>query len=638
MSTAALNIGSRALTTHLSALQVVGHNIANVNTEGYSRQEVHTRQAGYQELGGLFYGKGVELSTVRRAHDAFLTREAQVTASVAAADSTRLSQMQRLESFFPLGDDGLGAAVNDMLNAWSDVADSPSDLSARVVALSRADDLASRMRDTAAQLDYLASSGRQQAIQTVADVNRLAGEIAELNQQVLENQGAWGEPNDLLDQRDQLIAELSKLVQVSTVNADDGSISVFAGGSQPLVLGRNANELKVTRDPMDASRSHVTFMQAGVSMEMADANLGGELGGLMVFLNDDLPSMTNQLGRMALSIATQMNTQHTLGLDMNGNPGADLFVPPADAPGLAHTDNTGTAQLHASVLDASQLVASDYELSFDAAGVSIRRISDNTVTSYPGLPVQIDGLSIELDAGAANNGDKFLIRPYAQAAKNLDVALSAPNQLAVASPVQVSPGVSNNGGVSVEALYPVSPSANLTDPVTITFQADGSFVATGLGPGNPAPDNPGPPATYNYTPGQPIEFNGWSLTLRGSPAPGDSFDVTAALPGQIAQNGGNAEAMLALRDTPAYDGIAMGDSYSSLISHLGTKVQGAKFSAQFSEQVAASAEDARSSVAGVNLDEEAARLLQYQQSYQAAAKFLQVAQGSFDTLMQTVGR
>ena len=182
----------------------------------------------------------------------------------------------------------------------------------------------------------------------------------------------------------------------------------------------------------------------------------------------------------------------------------------------------------------------------------------------------------------------------------------------------------------------MAPSANLGDQVTLTFLADGSFTASGLGPGNPPPDNVGPPASYNYTPGQPLQFNGWSLTLRGAPAPGDSFDITAAPATNNSQNAGNAVGMLALRDLATFDGVSLSNGYSAVLSDMGTRVQGARFAASYSGQVADSTESARVAVAGVNLDEEAARLLQFQQAYQAAAKYMQIAQGMFDTLLQTV--
>lgn len=635
--TAALNIGSRALTANLAALQVIGHNIANVNTDGYSRQSVNMVSSGYQTLGGNYYGKGADIGTVERSHNTYLTREAQLAASVSAADTERLERLQQLETLFPTGETGLGSAVNDMLNAWSDVASSPTNQSARVVALARGEELAARLRDTASQVDALAYNGRQQAQSTVENVNRLAKDIAAINQRIIENQGQTGQPNDLLDQRDALLDELSQYVQTSTVAADDGSLSVFVAGSQPLVLGQKANALALVRDPVDSTQSRINFVQGGITHTLPESSIGGELGGLMTFLTQDLPAVQNELGRMALALNTTVNTQHSLGVDLAGNPGGNFFVPASDVAAMPATTNTGTAQLHTEVADPTALKASDYRIQVTASGVDIVRLSDGTSTSFAGLPATLDGLSFELDAGSASVGDQFLVRPFASAARNMQMALSAPNQLAAASPVKAQPGAANSGGVAIESLYAVESSANLTDPVTLTFLADGSFTASGLGPGNPAPDNPGPPASYNYTPGQPLQFNGWSLTLRGTPAAGDSFDISAAPAGSTTQNGGNAKAVLALRDLATFDGVSLSDGYGSLLSHLGTQVQGAKFASEFSGQLATSTENARVAVSGVNLDEEAARLLQFQQSYQAAAKFLQVAQSAFDTMLQAMG-
>ncbi|MCB4366782.1 flagellar hook-associated protein FlgK [Hydrogenophaga taeniospiralis] len=634
----ALNIGANALSTNLAALQVIGHNIANANTAGYSRQTVHTQSAGYQQLGGNYFGKGVELGTVSRSHDAYLTREAQLATSVAAADAERLAKLTKLESLFPTGANGLGAAMNDMLNAWADVASAPTNPSARVVVIARADELAARLRDTAGQMDALAYGAQQQVESSVTAVNRLAQDIASINQRIIDTAGARGEPNDLLDQRDALLTELNKYVQTSTVAADDGSVSVFVAGSQPLVLGRQANALAATRDTTDNSQLRVSFVQGGVTRELPQTALGGQIGGDLEFLNEDLPEMQNLLGRMALALNTEINTQHRLGVDLLGNAGGDFFVPAADVAGLPAASNTGTAQIHSEVSDPTALMASDYRVQFEAGGVSILRLSDGVSTSFASLPAELDGLSFELDAGAGAVGDSFLVRPYVNVARAMTLAIGSPDRLAAASPVAVTPGTANAGGLSIESLYATDASANLTDPVNITFLADGSFTATGLGPGNPPPDNAGPPASYNYTPGQPIQFNGWSLTLRGSPSAGDSFDIAAAPAGSTQQNAGNAKAVLALRDQATFEGVALADGYTSVLSHLGTQVQGAKFSSSFSGQLATSTESARAAVSGVNLDEEAARLLQFQQAYQASAKFLQIAQSSFDTLLQTVGR
>ena len=629
---AALNIGARALNANLTALQVIGHNIANVNTEGYSRQSVDMVSSGYQVLGGNYFGKGAEIGTVSRAHSAYLTREAQLAGSLAAADSERYTRLQQLETLFPTGEDGLGVALNDMLNAWSDIASSPTDLSARVVALAEGEQMAARLRDTAGQLDSLAHSGGQQAQSTVTTVNRLAESIAQANQRIIENQGNTGAPNDLLDQRDALVTELSQYVQLSTIAADDGSLSVFVAGSQPLVLGQRANSLAVTRDMADSAQIHISFVQGSVSSELADASIGGQLGGLMTFMSEDLTDMRNLLGRMALALNTTVNAQNRLGVDL-AQPlpqrGGDFFVPAADAPGNPASTNTGNAELHASVTDPTKLQASNYEVRFEASGMSVVRLSDDTRTPIAGLPVELDGLRFELDAGVGHVGDRFRIKPFADVARNMQMAMGSPTHLAAASPVQVTPAATNSGGLSVEALYAVQDSTSLTNKVSLTFQSDGTLTAvetdTGLSLGS-----------FDYVSGQPLVINGWSLTLRGSPAAGDTLDITPATSGSTLQNAGNAKAMLALRDLATFDGVALSDGYGSLLSHLGTSVQGAKFESSFSSQVASSTEDARAAVSGVNLDEEAARLLQFQQSYQAAAKYLQVAQSTFDTLLQTL--
>ena len=635
---AALNIGTRALNANLASLQVIGHNIANANTAGYSRQSVQMQVSGYQTLGGNYFGKGVELGTVTRSHSAYLTREAQVASSMAAADSTRYSRLQQLESLFPTGQDGLGAALNDMLNAWSDVAASPTNLSARVVALARGEELAARLRDTAGEIDSLAYSAQQQARSTVGEVNRLANDLATINQRVIETRGSSGTPNDLLDQRDAILSELSRHVQLSTVAADDGTVNVFVAGSQPLVLGTRANSLAVVRDSTDSAQPRIAFMQGSTAYELPESSIGGELGGLMGFLSQDLPQMQNLLGRMALAVNTTTNTQHQLGRDLQGNAGGSFFVPIAPSTGKPAASNTGSAQITATVSDPTALKASDYELRFEAGGVNVTRLSDGVSTPFASLPAMLDGLTLDIPAGAAAVGDRFLLRPFEAAARNMQVAVGAPDRLAAASPVQVTPGTANSGGMAIENLYAVSPSASLTTPVTLTFLADGSFTASGLGPGNPPPDNAGPPASYNYIPGQPLQFNGWSLTLRGSPTPGDSFAIGASPPGSAPQNAGNAKAVLALRDLATFDGVPLSNGYSALLSSLGTQVQSAQFATSYSSQIATSSEKARSAVSGVNLDEEAARLLQFQQSYQAAAKYLQVAQSVFDTLLSTMGR
>src|SRR5450755_1365537 len=243
-----LSIGSRAMTANYAALQVTGNNIANSNTAGYSRQSVELETAGGQFSGSGFFGKGVNVATVTRAHSDFLTREAATSSSIAASDAARSDQLQQLESVFPTGAAGIGYAAATAFSAFADVASNPQDASARQVALARVGDLAAQFRSASDQLDSLQSGVTVDLKTAVKSVNTLTQQIADLNRQIANAKGTGHDPNDLLDQRDSAINDLSQYVQVTTVAADDGSTSVFRSGGQRLVLGGNATTLAAVPD------------------------------------------------------------------------------------------------------------------------------------------------------------------------------------------------------------------------------------------------------------------------------------------------------------------------------------------------------------------------------------------------------
>ena len=630
-----LNIGTRALLTNQLALQTAGNNVSNVNTTGYSRQSVLLQSVEGQFNGTGYYGNGVEAATVLRSHSEFLTRQATLSGSVAAADNKRLEQLRQLEDLFPGGPSGLGAAVADMLNAFSDIASAPTDLPARAVVLARADETAARFRATAGSLDRLRLGVQGEIRSAVDNINGLATRIARANEQISLEQSSGHEPNDLLDHRDQLIRELDALVQTTVVPAGDGSVGIFLAGSQPLVLGKIVTPVAMAPDEFgDPAKSKLTIQRSGLTVVLEEAALGGgALSGLLRFQNNDLVEAGNLLGRMALALGTKMNEQHRLGLDLGGAAGGDLFALGAVPAGLAAAGNGGSATVQVVVQSApasgaTALAASDYEMSFTGATTgTVKRLSDGTLTAFATLPVQVDGLDLQV-GGVAAAGDRFLITPFRRAAAGIDTLFASPRNLAMASPVAARAGATNLGSLTLQSLSPQQANANLTQTVVLTFTGAGSFDVVGTGTGNPV--------GVAYTPGQNISYNGWALTLKGSPKAGDTYTVQAnAFPNV---NAGNAEAMLALRDLAMFDGATTTDGYAALMSQIGVRVQSAGFAAAVSQSIATSAETARASVAGVNLDEEAAKLLQFQQAYQASAKILQVSQTIFDTLIQNLGR
>jgi flagellar hook-associated protein 1 FlgK len=634
-----LNIGVGALLANQGALQTTGNNIANVNTPGYSRQSAILQDVPGQSTGSGYFGKGVDILTVTRTFSAFLTKQAAISQSVASADSTRADSMTQLEDLFQGGANGLGATISDMLNAFADITNAPTDLTARSVVLTRADAMASRFRDATAQLNELKVGTTSQLKTDATAINNLASQIAKANDEIASALGSGHSPNDLLDQRDQLIRDLNKYVQTTNIPASDGSVGIFLASSQPLVLGNRVSPVSIVNDPFnDPAKSKLAITVAGSTNVIDESTLGGgEVSGLLRFQNTDLVDATNLLGRMALAIGTKMNEQQALGLDLNGNPGTALFNMSAIPNGFPATTNTGAGTLSVSVQTnpsgTTSFIPSDYEFSFTTATTgNITRLSDGVVTpfNFAVNPVQIDGLNITQGVVAAA-GDRFLIKPFSTSAGSIATAFSSPKGLAMASPIAASAGVANTGTLTVDSLTVRTVPVAASTPVTLNFTGPGNFTRSDTGA-----------TVYTYTPGVPIEFSaappltGWSLTLKGVPQAGDTYTVQANPFPQI--NAGNAQAMLNLRDLAMFDGGPLTDGYASALAEIGTRVQSAKSASAVSTDIATNIEKDRTSVSGVNLDEEAAKLLQYQQAYQAAGKMMQVAQNLFDSLIQNLAR
>ena len=650
-----LNVGSRALLANQAALQTAGHNIANVSTPGYSRQTVVLQTVQGQFTGGGYIGKGVDVQTIQRNHSELLTRQSTAASAVDAGDTVRMDRLRQLQEVFSGGASGIGASINDMMNALSDVVSAPTDLTARSVALTRMDETAARMRDASQRLDEIGYTVAEQLKGSMVAVNSLAKNIAGINEQIARAKGNGQPANDLLDQRDQLIRELNQHIQTSQVAADDGTVSVFVAGSQPLVLGNQAATLSID-DPIDfgagSGKKVLSFLAPGSStkVELNESMLGGgQVAGLLRFQNNDLAEGRNLLGRMAIAISESMNTQNRLGLTLNGQPGENLFAPISLGNATPSNFNTSTATMALTVADPTALQASSYTISFTAGDAgSVTRHSDGKVFNFDGSalpPVAVasvfsaQGLGVTL-SGAVNAGDQFVINSLQGAAAELQALQYSPTDLAAANPVNAAMGATNGGSLQLASLKATGP---------ITQPATGSPVTIAFTAGSPATYSatvPGPPvatiATGNYVSGEKIAINGWEIALQGAPKSGDTVTVGNATDSQYGdwykRDTGNASALMALRDVPMFDNATLADGFASAMAQVGTRTQSAQFAAELSSSIAANLERDRTAVSGVNLDEEAARLIQYQQAYQASAKMIQIAQNIFDTLIQGLGR
>ncbi len=648
MTTALMNIGVRALAANYAALQTTGHNIANANVQGYSRQSVELATTPGQFTGAGFFGRGVDVRSVTRSHNEFLTRQASAAQAAAAADRQRLTQLQRLETLFPTGEAGLGASAGTFLNSFADLASHPADAAARQVVLSRAQDFAARVQQTGAGLSDLQRGVQEELGAAVAQVNGLAQRIAQVNQRITGLRGLGQPPNDLVDERDRLINQLSEQVAVTRIDADNGSTTVFIASGQQLVLGDRAARLELRADPSDPTRSSLALMDGNAPRSLAAHSLGGGgIAGLLRFQNEDLVAARNGVGQMALGVAAGVNAAQRQGLTMNtplgSVAGADLFG--FGAPRVvAHAANAQPAAAVAlTVVDAQAVQASDYELRADPSTpgqFSLTRLTDGVVRHLAAGDV-VDGLRISPGTPAPQAGDRFLLQPVGRTALDFAALLQDPRDVAAASPLLAQPAASNTGTLRARAVNATTlplPTPGATAQIQFTDNAgayswvlrdaSNSILSSGTGQWQAGAALPAPPA----------DINGFSLILEGAPRAGDSLSVVPTPANAVAQSNGNALALLALRDAALVGGQTATDAYASLLSGLGVRVQGGQAAADLSAAAAEQTAQANSAASGVNLDEEAARLIQYQQSYQAAAKVLQVAQSVFDALLQATSR
>lgn len=638
-----MSLGIRAMAANYASLQATGHNIANASVKGYSRQQAELATAQGQFTGAGFFGKGVDVVTVTRLHNQFLTRESDAAASVSAMDAARLSQLRRLENIFQPGDTGLGAAADELFAALSDMGSHPADLATRRVVLARAADLASRFAAAGSALDDVQAGVNAELNSSVSQINALAAGIAEANQRIAALRGLGQPANDLLDERERLIAQLSEQVQVTRVDAADGTAGIFIGGGQRLVLGIEAEELSIVRHPEDPMRSALALRAGGALRGVDPTTLGGgKVAGLLAFQNEDLAEGRMLVGELALNVATAVNAQQQRGLTLLGAAGTDVFTLQGAA-ALVHPGNQRDANGNPLGSVTFEFTAAASEHGADLSGGytlvastvtpgawDLTRLSDGVVRTINSGDT-VDGITITVTNPQV--GDRFELQPALRAASGMGVALSDPRALAAASSLLASAAPANTG-----TLVPgtVQVTAN-----PLPFGAVGetlTFTSAPLPPGSFSVTSSLGGALGNWQPGQVlVGANGFSFVPGGVPASGDSL-VVAPTPGSaLAMNNGNALALVALRDAALVGGRSFGDAWSSALAEVGARTQSAGTASTLSAAAAAQAEQARSSASGVNLDEEAARLIQFQQSYQAAAKVLQVAQALFDTLLDTAG-
>lgn len=633
------SIGVSGLNAAQAGMLTTSHNISNASTAGYSRQQIVQAANTPVFSGAGFLGQGTNVQTVKRIYDQFLGSQVLSAEAGAAEMDSYLAQISQIDNLLADPSAGLSPALANFFQGVQDVAANPASIPARQSMLSGAQALVARFQALDQRLAEIRDGTNQQIAGQVTQINTYSSQLADINQRiVLAQAGGNQPPNDLLDQRDQMLKDLNKLVRVTTVAQSDGSFSVFIGSGQPLVIGSLAYQLKAVPAADDPGRTTVALLGVGGTPLTLPESLitGGSLGGLLNFRSQTLDGAQNALGRIALTLAQNFNDQHKLGQDLTGALGQNFFTVGAPIVQISSL-NTGTGAPVVSIDGASiaQLTASDYRLRFVGGNYQLTRLADNQVQTFATLPQTVDGMTINAGAWSPNANDSILIQPTRNSASNIAVAFSDARLVAAAAPIRSSSALTNTGTGAISAgtvNAPPPPNPNLQHQVTITFTSATTFdvfdvtSATTLATG------------VAYTAGANLAYNGWTAQINGSPAAGDKFTVETNANGVADSR--NAALLGALQTRNTLMGSATSgptasyqSAYSQIVSAVGSKTNEVAAIGAAQQGLADHATQALQSLSGVNLDEEAANLMRYQQAYQASAKVLQIASKIFDEIL-----
>ncbi len=636
MGNSILDIGISGLLAAQNQLQTTSHNISNASTPGYRRQQVMLNTNIPQSSGAGFVGRGVHSTTVQRIYSQFLASQSLQIQTQSQSLDSNFAQIKQLDNMFAEATSGLSPTLQKFFSAIQDVATNPSVIPSRQAMLSNAEALVSRFHSMDQRVSQIRDGVNSQIASSVTEINSLADQIAKMNHQILLAEGAaGGQPaNDMLDQRDELVNQLSKLINTDTVRQDDGSINVYIGNGQALVVSSQTLSLQAIPSPGDPENLTIGLMSGGNTIQLPESQItGGALGGLLSFRSATLDSAQNALGRIAITLAQTFNEQHQLGLDLNGNMGKDFFtVPPPKV--VSASTNSASSAITAGISDFSALTTSDYQFSYDGTNYTLTRLSDNnsvsTLAAPSGAtPLVLDGVSVTGATILPN--ERFLIQPTIDGARKIAVNITDTTEIAAAGPNRTSAAVSNTGTGTISAgtvnALPLDP--NLRQPLTIAFHTpyDGQYDVTGTGTGLPA-------TNQVYTAGTDINFNGYTFQINGKPAAGDTFTITPNNSGSADNRNMLLLGILQTTNTMVNGSATFQSAYGQLVSQVGNKTRELEVTSKAQANLLAQTERSMESISGVNLDEEAANLMRFQQAFQASSKVIEISNSLFDSILR----
>ncbi len=692
-----LNIGLSGLSAAKTNLTVTGHNITNINTPGYTRQDTVQATRTPQFSGAGYIGSGTSLTDIRRSYNEFLTSQLRSSTALHSDVTAYKSQIDQLDGLLAGSTTGVTPALQSFFSAMQTAAEDPANIPARQLVLSEAEGLARRFNNINDNITAQNSFINKQLVTTTEQINRLAQTVGSLNNAISSAGTNGQQPNDLLDARDEAVRQLSNYIGVTVVVQDDNTFNLSIGSGQPLVVGGTVNQLQAGPGRGDPNKFEVDFISGGSRQNITSSISGGEMGGLLRFRDEVLDPTVNALGRLALTINSEINSQLGQGLDLKGQVGADLFNDIND-PKLAAlrvrpmADNTSDVSGSMNITNTKLLTTSDYRLEFDGSNYSARRLSDGaamTVTvgaggelSFADSQGRDQGFTMQL-SGVPTAGDRFMLEPTRRGAADISVQLDQADQLGFAAPFKSGADLQNKGNgtigqPSVEmALNPDNlPQVNFVadDLLLDNLKAVGEIsleydeVNGTLNFATPLPTGvtitsvpvegqlaPGAITGLPITPGQTnnlsyaieVDVGGVkqsftiNQTISGRPSNGDTFTVGFNQNGVSDNRNALKLADLQNKQVVGVDantkgiatGVSFSDGYGDMVERVGTLTAQARQDDVATGAILKQSADNRNSLSAVNLDEEAASLIKFEQYYNASAQVIQVARSLFDTLI-----
>lgn len=676
-----ISIGLSGLNASSAAMTTIGNNTANVDTLGYSRQQVMTTAGVQQNIGVGFIGTGTTLSDVRRIYNSFLDTQLQTSTSLNSDAQAYLGQASKLDKILSDSSTGVSTVLSNFFSSLQTLSKDPTQSAARQDFLTKASALSAQFNSISQQMKDQNAGINSQLTSVTGQVNALASSIADLNKQITQAQGSGSTPNSLLDSRNEAVRQLNELVGAKVVETN-GNYDVYIGTGQPLVTGTKANTLSAVPSDSDPNVYALKLNYQGSNVDVSGVVTGGTLGGLLRYRSDVLQPATNELGRLALVVSDQVNSQLNQGVDANGDFGSNLFNSIND-PSLVSQrsiatkgNSAGSGNLNVSISNTGALTTNDYQVTFSSAtGYSVKRLPDGkdmgTYDTGTTPPPVIDGFSLAL-SGTVQAGDSFKVSPTGTAASNIKTVMTDPKDIAAAAPLTGTTG--NNTGTGTFSQPTLNTQTNIYDAVGTTDLRNAITGATPMrllmgtvtngaqayslvdANGQAVKDKNGNPITGNIAQGTANNLSldvGYTdssgtaqsfsigLTISGTPKEGDTYSIDLTSAGS--SDNRNSQTTLDLQTKQTVDsaagngtGMSLSGANSSMITTVGSKAAQATDDATATTAVLTQAKGARDSVSGVSLDEEAANLVKYQQYYTASSQIIKAAQAIFSTLINSL--